>query len=81
MFWESNCQGKVVDDSGIDLILRFQLERGCDGMKRCRKIKQMQRARLDSIGMKRDTVRWRDDVGWRRADTGDGKGRRQYRLG
>jgi hypothetical protein len=47
---------------GADLIFRFQLKRGGDGMKYCRKMKRSQRARLDSIGRKRDTVRRRGNV-------------------
>jgi hypothetical protein len=41
---------------GEDSMLQFQLERGDDEMKCCRKMKRRQRARLDSMGRKRDTV-------------------------
>jgi hypothetical protein len=37
-------------------------------------MKRMQRARLRSMKMKRDTTRWRDNVGRRRGGTGEGKG-------
>jgi hypothetical protein len=40
-------------------------------MKRCRKIKRRQRARLGSIGSKHDTARRSDDVGQRRCSTGE----------
>jgi hypothetical protein len=49
-------------------------------MKRCRKMKLRQRARLDSLGRKRDMVRQRGDVGWRRGDTEERKGIRQHQL-
>jgi hypothetical protein len=42
----------VAGGSGIDSMLRFQLERGGDGMKFCRKMKRKQRAHLGSIGRK-----------------------------
>jgi hypothetical protein len=43
-------------------MLQFWFDRGDDGMKRYRKMKQRQRARLVSMGRKRDTT-WRcDDV-------------------
>jgi hypothetical protein len=45
-------------------------------MKYCRKMKRRQRARLDFIGRKRDTVRWRGNVGGRRCGTGKGKEKR-----
>jgi hypothetical protein len=38
------------------------------------KMKQRQRYRLSSIGRKCDTVRRREDIGWRRGDAGRGKG-------
>jgi hypothetical protein len=62
---------------GTDSMLRFQLERGGDGSKRYQKMKRRQRARLGSMGRKRDTTRWRDDVGQRRGGVGEGKRRRQ----
>jgi hypothetical protein len=51
----------VVGSDGADSMFRFWLERGGDGMKCCRKKKRMQRARLGSMGRKRDTSRhvWR----------------------
>jgi hypothetical protein len=45
-----------------------------DGMKHCRKMKMRQQARLSSMGRKRDMVRWRGDVGWRRGSTDEEKG-------
>jgi hypothetical protein len=66
-------------DGDMDSMLRFWLERGDDGMKRCRKMKWRQRARLDSMGRKRETVRWQGDVSRRRGGTGEGKGRRRRR--
>jgi hypothetical protein len=42
-------------------------------MKRCRKMKRNQRARLDSMGMKYDMTRWRDDIGRSRDGTGERK--------
>jgi hypothetical protein len=58
---ESDGLERVTGSGGKDSIFQFQLERGCDGIKHCRKMKQMQRARLDSMKRKRDTT-------WRRAD-------------
>jgi hypothetical protein len=49
-------------------------------MKRYRKMKWRQRARLSSIGRKRDTARRHVDVGWR-GGTGEGKGKRRRQLG
>jgi hypothetical protein len=61
----------VVRCGGADLMLRFQLERGGDGTKRCRKMKQRQRARIGSMRMKRDmTHRPEERRHWR------GKGKR-----
>jgi hypothetical protein len=50
-------------------------------MMRCRKMKRRQRGHLGSKESKHDTARWRDDVGRRRGDTGEGKGRRRRYLG
>jgi hypothetical protein len=50
-------------------------------MKHCRKLKRRQRARLGSMGRKRDTARQRGDIGRRRGGTGEGKGKRQHQLG
>jgi hypothetical protein len=66
----------VVDDGSADSMLLFRLEREGDGMKRCRKTKQRQRARLDSMKMKCDMARRCGDVGRRRGGTEKGKGRR-----
>jgi hypothetical protein len=46
----------VTDDGGVDLMLQFQLKRGGDKTKCCRKMKQIQQAHLCTIGRKRDTV-------------------------
>jgi hypothetical protein len=73
-------QGGVVDDGGADSMLQFQLKRGGDRTKRCRKMKQRQQARLGSIERKRDTMRRRGNIGRRRGGTREGKGRRQRQL-
>jgi hypothetical protein len=44
----------VAGDGGTDSMLRSQLERGSDTTRHCRKIKRRQRARLGSMGRKRD---------------------------
>jgi hypothetical protein len=62
-------------------MLPFRFERGGDGTKRCQKMKQRQRVHLGSMGRKRDTTWWRDDIGGRRGGTGEGKGRRRRQLG
>jgi hypothetical protein len=66
----------VVDDGSADSMFLFRLEREDNGMKRYRKTKQRQRARLDSIKMKCDMARRCGDVGRRRGGTEKGKGRR-----
>jgi hypothetical protein len=66
---------RVAYDGGVVSILQFQLKRGGDGTKRCRRMKQRQRTHLDLIGRKRDTVRRRDDIDRRKGGTGEGKGR------
>jgi hypothetical protein len=71
----------VADGGGGDSMLRFRLERGDNMTKYYRKMKRSQRARLGFIGRKHDMTRWRDDVGRRRGDTREGKGRRKYQLG
>jgi hypothetical protein len=71
----------VADDSGVDSMLRFSLERGVDGMKCCGKIKRMQRIHLGSMGMKHDMMQRRDNVDQRRGDTGKEKVRRRSQLG
>jgi hypothetical protein len=62
----------VVGGDGVDVVLRFRLEMGGDGVKYCWKIKWWQRAHLDSMERKRGTVRWHDDVDRRRGNTGEG---------
>jgi hypothetical protein len=68
----------VAGGSGADSMLRFHLKREGDGLKHCQKMKQSQRARLDSMGRKHDTVRQRDDVSRRRDGTEEEKGRMQH---
>jgi hypothetical protein len=46
---------------------------GGDWTKHCRKIKQIQRVRIGSMGRKRDTARRRDDNNWRRGGIESGK--------
>jgi hypothetical protein len=67
----------VIDGGGVYSILQFQIEKGCDGTKRCQKMKWMQRARLGSMGRKCDTTWRRGDIDRRRGGTEEGKGRRQ----
>jgi hypothetical protein len=66
------------DDSGVDSMFRFRLERVVDATKRYRKMKRRQRVRLDSMESKRDTA-------WRRSRRRDmieeGKVRRRRQLG
>jgi hypothetical protein len=57
--WESTCTWRVTSSGGLDSMLWFWLERGGDWMKCYRKMKRRQRARLRSIGKKRDTMRRR----------------------
>jgi hypothetical protein len=66
------------DDSGVDSMFRFRLERVVDATKRYRKMKRRQRVRLDSMESKRDTA-WRRS---RRRDMtgGGGKVRRRRQL-
>jgi hypothetical protein len=47
----------VAGSGGANSMLQFRLERGGDGMKRCRKTKRRQCAHLDSMESKRNTVR------------------------
>jgi hypothetical protein len=75
--WESGGTVRVACDGGADSMLQFWLKRGGDGTKHCRKMKRRQRAHLGSMGRKRDTVRWHDNIGRRRGGIGEGKGRRQ----
>jgi hypothetical protein len=70
----------VAGSGGADSMLRFQLERGGDVMKRYRKMKQRQGARLGFMGRKCDTAQRSDDVGQRRGGTKEGKRRRQRQL-
>jgi hypothetical protein len=71
----------VAGGGGADSMLRFRLERGGDGSKRCQKMKRRQRAHLGSMRRKRDKARRHDDVGRMRGGTGEGKGRRQCQFG
>jgi hypothetical protein len=66
----------VVGSGDADSMLQFWLERGSDSMKLCQKMKRSQRARLGSMGRKCDMTRWPGNDGWRREDTGEGKGMR-----
>jgi hypothetical protein len=52
--WESGGSRRVAGCGGADSIFQFQLERGSDETKHCRKMQQRQRARLGSMGKKRD---------------------------
>jgi hypothetical protein len=79
--WESSGPRRIACNGCADSMLQFQLERGGDGKRRCWKMKRRQRARLGSMKRKCDTVRWRDDVGRRRGDTEEGKGRKRCQLG
>jgi hypothetical protein len=54
--------GRVVCDSGADLILQLRLERRGDRIKHCWKMKWRQQARLNSMGRKCNTARQRGDV-------------------
>jgi hypothetical protein len=58
---------------GVDSILRFQVERGGDGMKHCQKMKWRQRGHLGSMGKKSDTVWRRGHVYRRRCGTEEGR--------
>jgi hypothetical protein len=49
--------------------------------KHFQKVKRSQRARLESMGSKRDTTRRHGDVDPRRGDTREGKGMRRCQLG
>jgi hypothetical protein len=53
----------VARGGSADSMLQFRLERAGDGMKL---MKRRHRAHLGSTGRKRDTARWRGDVGRRR---------------
>jgi hypothetical protein len=66
----------VVGSGDANSMLRFRLVREDDMMKCYWKMKQSQQAHHDSMGMKRDTAQWCDDVGWMKGDTVEGKGRR-----
>jgi hypothetical protein len=71
----------VVGGGGVDSMFRFRLERGDDGTKHCWKMKWRQRARLGSIGRKRDMTQWCGDIGQRGGGIEEGKGRRRHQLG
>jgi hypothetical protein len=79
--WESDGPERVSCFGGVDSMLRFRLVRGGNEMNHPQKKKRRQRARLGSMGRKRDTVRWCGDVSRRRGGAGEGKGRRQHQLG
>jgi hypothetical protein len=72
---------RVVCGGGAYSILQSRLESGGDETKRCRKKKRRQRARLGSIGRKRDTARRCDDIGQSRDGTGEEKWMRRRQLG
>jgi hypothetical protein len=63
----------VAGGGGVDSMLQFWLEMRGDGTNYCQKMKWRQRARLGSMGRKRDTAQ-RGDVCRRRGDTREGKG-------
>jgi hypothetical protein len=65
----------------MDSIFWFQLERGGNSTKCCRKMKRRQRAHLSSMGRKRDMARRCDDVDRRRGSTGEGKGEEMTLVG
>jgi hypothetical protein len=63
----------VADGGGADSMLRFQIERGGDGTKRCQKIKRRQRAHLSYMERKRDTARRHGDICQMKGGTREGK--------
>jgi hypothetical protein len=69
----------VASGGGVDSMLRFWLKRLGDKTKRCRKMKWRQQAHLGSMGMKCDTARCYN-IGRRRGDIREGKGKRQHQL-
>jgi hypothetical protein len=56
--WEADGPERVIGGDGADSMLRFQLKRGGDRKKCCRKMKRRQRAHFDSMGKKYDMA-WR----------------------
>jgi hypothetical protein len=64
-------------DGDADSMLQFLFEKRGDVMKHCQKMKCRQRARLNSMGRKCDTVRRRDDIGRRRGGIGETKERKR----
>jgi hypothetical protein len=78
--WEPGVPERIACGGGADSMIQFQLKRGRNRTKRCRKMKRSQRARLGFVGRKRDMARRCDDIGRRRDGTGEGKGRRQRQL-
>jgi hypothetical protein len=54
--WESGSPGRVIGGDGADSMLRFQLERGGNRKKCCRKMKRGQWTRFGSMGKKHDTA-------------------------
>jgi hypothetical protein len=79
--WESDDPWRVVGNGGADSMLQFQFKREGDVTKRYRKMKQMHQSHLNSMGRKRDTTRRCGDIGRRRGDAREGKGRRRRQLG
>jgi hypothetical protein len=65
--------GRMTGGSGVDLLLRFCLNREVDRTKCCQKINQRQQGCLGFMGRKCDTTQWRGDVDWRKGDTGEGR--------
>jgi hypothetical protein len=66
--------GRVAGGDGVDS-MRFWLERGGDEMKRCRRMKRMQRAHLSFMERKRDMVHRCGDIDRRRGSTKKGNER------
>jgi hypothetical protein len=65
--------GRVAFSGDMNSMLRFQLERGGNGTKHCRKMKCRQRARLGSMRRKSDMAQRCDDVDRTRGSTEEGK--------
>jgi hypothetical protein len=47
--WEPNGAGRIACGGGVNSMLQFQLERGSDETKRCRKMNVRQRVLLGSM--------------------------------
>jgi hypothetical protein len=78
--WESGGLRRVADGDGVNSMLQFHPEREDDGTNHYRKMKRRQWARLGSMERKRDTAPQHGDIGRRRVDTGEEKGRRRCQL-